>query len=178
MRFLSLFPFFFTHMQKLHKIALKTAGTQVYSTHPFETSPPGCLEVARLLNSPLSTHPFETTGGAYLERVCPSPPPPPFPSRSHSVPTTHPFETSRSNHAGGVAILFEYNMPIEQARVVQEKEGSLLIIHVKINDVQYGVSQCICSNSKKKIETYFIVPCFKVLKVIFSIENQEIPKLS
>ena len=57
--------------------------------HPFEISPPGCLEVARLLNSPLSTHPFETTGGgggAYLERVCPSPPPP----HSHPVPTPFP----------------------------------------------------------------------------------------
>ena len=66
----------------------KTADTENYSTHPFETSPPpppppGCLEVARLLNSPLTTHPFETTGGgggAYLERVCPSP----FPSRSRN----------------------------------------------------------------------------------------------
>ena len=73
----------------------ETADTEDYSTHPFEISPPppppGCLEVARLLNSPLSTHPFETTGGAYLERVCPSPPPP----HSHPVPTTPTFETSR-----------------------------------------------------------------------------------
>ena len=45
------------------------------------------------------------------------------------------FFSHGSNHAGGVAILFEYNMPIEQARVVQEKEGRLLIIHVKIYDV-------------------------------------------
>ena len=71
----------------------KTADTQKYSTHPFETSPPppppGCLEVAHLLNSPLSTHPFETTGGGgYLERVCPSRLPP----RSHPVPATPPFK--------------------------------------------------------------------------------------
>ena len=67
------------------------ADTEDYSTHPFETSPPpGCLEVARLLNFPLSTHPFETTGGASLKRVRPSP----FPPRSPPAPVPHPFDIS------------------------------------------------------------------------------------
>ena len=87
MRFLSLFPSFYT--QKLHKIALKTAGTRVYSAHPFETSPPpppppGCLEVARLLNSPLSTQFRDNRGvGGLISKGCARP-------HSHAVPIPFP----------------------------------------------------------------------------------------
>ena len=71
---------------------LKTADTEVYTTHPFEKSPPGCLEEARSFHCALPTHPFETTGGAFLERVRPWT----QPSREHNANATHPFETSRT----------------------------------------------------------------------------------
>ena len=69
--------------QKLHKIALKTAGTLVYSTHPLETSPPPPPPLSRrgaFIELPAINAPFRDNwgGGAYLERVCPSP----LPSRS------------------------------------------------------------------------------------------------
>ena len=83
-------------------------GVGVRTGTPFRDKPPPppprCLEVARLLNSPLSTHPFGTTGGggvAYLERVCPSPLPP----HSHPVPTPFP-QPLHSRQASLPGVLF------------------------------------------------------------------------
>ena len=56
---------------------------------------------------------------------------------------------------GGVAILFEHNMPIEQARVVQEKEGRLLIIHVKIDDVTMVLVNVYAPTQNKYRERFY-----------------------
>ena len=90
MRFLSLFPSFcFTHMQKLHKIALKTAGTRVYSTHPFETSPPPPPRLSRsgaFIELPALNAPFRDNRGGLSRKGVPVPTPP----HSHPVPTPFP----------------------------------------------------------------------------------------
>ena len=45
------------------------------------------------------------------------------------------FFSHGSNHVGGVAILFDFKLPLEQARVIKEKDGRVLIMTIKINDV-------------------------------------------
>ena len=78
-------------MQKLHKIALLTAGTRVYSTHPFETSPPPPPPVVskwRVYWTPRSQRTLSRQPGGLISKGCarphPHPIPIPFPLRSHN----------------------------------------------------------------------------------------------
>ena len=84
-------------------------------------APPGCLEGVRLLNSPLSTHPFETTGGAYLERVCPSLLPP----RSHPIPT--PFPPHLHSREAAHSVCCDVILGAIQAFRVTDSPGSVII---------------------------------------------------
>ena len=66
---------------------IKTADTEDYSTHPFETSPPGCLEVARL-GTPRSQPTLSRQAPPVVSKGCarphPHPVPIPLPQPLHS----------------------------------------------------------------------------------------------
>ena len=62
------------------------------------------------------------------------------------------FFSHGSNHACGVAILFQQNLAIEQVKVKHGKEGRLLIMHVKIHDISMVLVNVYAPTQKKFLQ--------------------------
>ena len=122
----------FPHHLKLNKnFFIETADTEVYSTHPFETSPPpppppGCLEVARLLNSrsqrTLSRQPGGGGGGGLISKGCARP-------HSRPVPIAFPLPL-HSRQAGSGSNTHTIDHLLGTFAYLPVTIGSLLFTHL------------------------------------------------
>ena len=65
------------------------------------------------------------------------------------------FFSHGSNHACGVAILFQQNLAIEQVKVKHGKEGRLLIMHVKIHDISMVLVNVYAPTQKKYRDKFY-----------------------
>ena len=67
----------------------------------------------------------------------------------------HVFFSHGSNHACGVAILFQQNLAIEKVKVKHGKEGRLLIMHVKLHDISMVLVNVYAPTQNKYREKFY-----------------------
>ena len=95
---LSLFISFFLHTCRncIKYYCIKNSWYTSLLNTPFRDKPPRLSRSGAFIELPALNTPFRDNRGGLSRKGVPVPTPTPFPSRSHSVPTTPPFETSPS----------------------------------------------------------------------------------
>mgnify|MGYP001131676512 CR=1 FL=1 len=78
-----------------------------------------------------------------------------------------------SNRSCGVAILFQQNLDLEYVKVKYRKEGRLLIVHVKIHDINLMLVNVYAPTQKKYRDNFFCSMFQDIKKECFSEDSHD-----